>query len=429
MNEIITIKEIDIKNYRLCKHASFKPQKDLSVLIGPNGSGKTTLLKSIQLLNRLMYDDVASYASKEDRIEVDPTIIKVTLDINGKKIIHTSELYIDNDEANNDRIMYSRESWYMKDFTGSRRRVKLPASLFLGHYIHDNFIYPRHFNRSVAHKFDQYRKYYQSEQDFVNMTNKAVRKTLTKVAQFYQNITYYSASQFTNPSLCPISFEVEENEIGRRRHIIREISRQRSGHLKWLKDLYTAHVEASDNYQNFIDIIGKRGLNLVDEIYFQKIQVSNVEHNVRIGGELKTKKVVKNLIIPQIKIQDSILSPSQLSEGTFKVLGLLFYLITDKSSVLLLEEPEVCIHHGLLASLIELIKDYSQEKQIFVSTHSDYILDSLNPSSLYVLQKNQEISISSLRAFLSTTDYNALEEFLYEEGSLGEYWRMGALDH
>jgi predicted ATPase len=135
-------------------------------------------------------------------------------------------------------------------------------------------------------------------------------------------------------------------------------------------------------------------------------------------------------VIPEIKISNSTLSPSQLSEGTFKTLGMLFYLMTGKGSVILLEEPEVCVHHGLLASIIELLKSYSKTKQVIFSTHSDYILDSLDTDSVFRVKKDPSAgtSVLPLKKSLSKEDVSALRNFLATEGSLGEFWRAGNID-
>jgi predicted ATPase len=123
-------------------------------------------------------------------------------------------------------------------------------------------------------------------------------------------------------------------------------------------------------------------------------------------------------------------SPSQLSEGTFKTMGLLYYLLTSKSRLLLIEEPEVCVHHGLLATIVELTKSVSNSKQIVMSTHSDYVLDKLNPEAVFLVRNMgaKGTFATKISKALSKDSYNALKEYLETSGSLGEYWRQGGLD-
>ena len=97
----------------------------------------------------------------------------------------------------------------------------------------------------------------------------------------------------------------------------------------------------------------------------------------------------------------------------------------------MLEEPEVCVHHGLLASIVELIKIYSKKKQIIISTHSDAILDKLGIDNVFSVRRDDKDGtvISNIKKKLSATDLKALRGYLANEGSLGEFWKHGDLEN
>lgn len=65
----------------------------------------------------------------------------------------------------------------------------------------------------------------------------------------------------------------------------------------------------------------------------------------------------------------------QFSDGTLRLLGLLWALL-ESDSVLLLEEPELSLNLGIVSQLAPLISrmQRSRRRQIFVSTHSDALL-------------------------------------------------------
>ena len=66
----------------------------------------------------------------------------------------------------------------------------------------------------------------------------------------------------------------------------------------------------------------------------------------------------------------------QFSDGTLRLLGLLWALL-ESNSVLLLEEPELSLNAGIvsqLAPLISRMQKSSPCQQVFVSTHSDALL-------------------------------------------------------
>lgn len=65
----------------------------------------------------------------------------------------------------------------------------------------------------------------------------------------------------------------------------------------------------------------------------------------------------------------------QFSDGTLRLLGLLWALL-ESESILLLEEPELSLNAGIVSQLATLISKMqrSRRRQIFVSTHSDALL-------------------------------------------------------
>jgi predicted ATPase len=104
-------------------------------------------------------------------------------------------------------------------------------------------------------------------------------------------------------------------------------------------------------------------------------------------------------------------------------------VITEDSTTLLIEEPEVCVHHGLLSSILELVKSYSRHKQMILSTHSDYVLDHVSPENVYrvTFDKSSGTLARHIQKTMTGKEYSALREYLDKEGNLGEYWREGGL--
>lgn len=91
----------------------------------------------------------------------------------------------------------------------------------------------------------------------------------------------------------------------------------------------------------------------------------------------------------------------QLSDGTLRLLGLLWSLL-DGDGVLLLEEPELSLHPGLVAQLPPLIHRLTRSKrrQVFISTHSyDLLKDrGIDAAEILLLQPQKEGSAVVLAA-------------------------------
>lgn len=405
------LEKLRIQNYRSCLDTSIEFQPDLSVLIGPNGSGKTNVLQAIVLLQKIMEEDV--YSRRRGISAPDTSRLTATFRNGDKKAMLYSSVQLDTNEHNADLVVNSRDAWYARDYTGSKKRIQLP--LWAAQHLDSDLRSSYYARRNYYH----YGLFFDKKQ-----ISKTLRTALGRIVATVQGIKYYSASQFTNPSECPVSFEIEK-QAGVARH------RHGRGHERFLCALFRASENPTKSkYDVFFNIVGPDGIGLVDDIHFQQITTSSAEYGVKSGGRVDTRTREKTLVIPQFTIGASTLSPSQLSEGTFKTITLLFYVITEQSNILLIEEPEVCVHHGLLSSIIEIIKSFAKHKQIIISTHSDFVLDRVDPRSVYRVTRNHDsgTQVDSILDSMSADELCALRDYLDTEGNLGEYWRHGGLE-
>jgi hypothetical protein len=342
--------------------------------------------------------------------------------MDGKPLPFTAKLGIDTDENNQDIIITSDEQWNLKTFTGDGKLKNLrlidlisfgdDKNIFTQDMAVRNYYYHRHsrLSKKTLHTF--------------RSLPENARTALFDIFKYAFGMKYYSASQFTNPANCPTSFGIEK-EGSRQRGI------RMGDHSKFLYDLYTQYKDPNNaSYRQYFEVIGPEGIGLLDKIDFKEIPTSSIDYKVKSGGKVREIKREKILVIPQFTIGKNELSPNQLSEGTFKTITLLFYLITETSSLLLIEEPEVCVHHGLLSSIIEMIKTYSRNKQIIVSTHSDFVLDQLEPENVFKVSNEPEkgTKVISIKKSMSSREFNALRKYLDKVGNLGEYWKEGSLE-
>jgi len=406
--EHVKLTKIDIKNYRSCVSTVFEPTSTLSALIGPNGSGKTTVLSAVQLLIKLQASSNYYRRRSADPYSSD-CVISATFKWNGKNVIYKAQISLINNERNEDEIQAATESWVMPTISGNRKQLHIPLGA-----LSDDYRYPgRSFRETLVNHIGNTTGNQETAED--------ATRAIVDISQFISSISYYSASVFTNPSSSPISFEVEGDSMVRRGGI-------GVGHKKFLYDLYTAYREDTEDFKNYCDIIGNNGLNLIDQLTFHAIETSSSIYKVLVGGRITNREKKTNLIVPNFFIYGNALSPSQLSEGTFKTLALIFYIMTNHGSMLLIEEPEVCVHHGLLSSIIELIKLYSHDKQIIISTHSDQLIDHIPLESVFKTTRSEETtSVTSIAKELGSDELRALREYLQNEGGLGQYWKHGEL--
>ena len=340
----------------------------------------------------------------------------------GRKIIFLrADVLYSATETGRDEVLGGEISWNFKNYSGVDEWISLPLGFGLEMYQHlPSGLRTRtsgiHFSRQLQFRFDFPKKLEKQMKYFIRFSQ--------PLHHFFSGISYYSASQFTDPTRCPVSIEIEDERIQRR--ALRPVE-----HAKFLHDLYRLWKSKSREYEEFVGIVGPGGLGLVERIEFRELDLPQSRYEVRVGGKVIREKSQRQLLIPYFHLDGNRLSPNQLSEGTFKTIALLFYLVIDKGSLLLIEEPEVCVHHGLLNSILSLVISYSKSKQIIVSTHSDFVLDMLEPENVFLVRKERRVGtkVKPVTKALSVRDFNALKTYLAETGNLGEFWRHGGLAH
>lgn len=408
------LKSIAIKNYRSCLNTDVDLHPQLSVLIGPNGSGKTNILQAIMLLKKLAFHD--HYLRRFPEARGVSSDIRAVFDLEKRHATLRASVSTHADDSNRDVVEDSAQRW--RFMSSDKRKISLEIPLsFPNDYRNRRFrLYPP----GARPTRGQLTLWNAKELD-----PKAAWafRDLERISQFCAGFRYYGASQFTNPSSCPVSFEIEAD--GRASGPV-----HLSGHAKLLYDIYSARKGASaEKYEQFMDIVGPSGLGLISGLSFREILTSSIDHTVSVGGKIEKRPKRKTLVVPQFRIGRQRLSPNQLSEGTFKTLALLFHVIISESTAVLIEEPEVCVHHGLLASILELIKSYSDQKQIILSTHSDYVLDRVSPDNVFRVTNNKArgTEVNHIPKSMTVKEMNALRRYLDTEGNLGEFWREGGL--
>ena len=405
------LRRVVIENYRSCLRTSIDLDPNLSVLIGPNGSGKTNILHAIMFLNKMAQED--EYVRSQNTITVSSRI-KAAFQHGRARVQLNASVDAYTDESNNEVMLASRQRWSFKAPNGRDASFEIPLA-FAAH-IGSDWTTTRYLLRPLRKGRTRLMKI---PTEISQWTSRA----LSSVSEFCKGIRYYGASQFTNPGSSPVSFEIEEEGKHRRLFRLR-------GHARILYNMYSAKkADSNRRYSQFIDIVGPKGLRLIDDLTFREVATSSIDYSVRVGGRVVVRRRNKLLVIPQFRIGRQKLSPNQLSEGTFKTLALLFHLITADSTALLIEEPEVCVHHGLLSSILEVIKSYSRDKQMILSTHSDYVLDHVKPENVYrvAFEKKTGTVARHIPATMTSKEFSALREYLRLEGNLGEYWREGGL--
>jgi predicted ATPase len=108
----------------------------------------------------------------------------------------------------------------------------------------------------------------------------------------------------------------------------------------------------------------------------------------------------------------------EISFGTRRILRIFASILIDRSSVMLIEQPEDGIHPGLLHKLMPLLEAYSEDAQFVFSSHSTAIFNRLAPDQIRLVDmQNGKTEIRSL----SEEEVTSAERFISEDGPLSDF--------
>jgi len=118
-----------------------------------------------------------------------------------------------------------------------------------------------------------------------------------------------------------------------------------------------------------------------------------------------------------------VIPATRLSDGTLRYLCLLAVLChPTPPPVVCIEEPEIGLHPDMLATVAELLGEASKRTQVFVTTHSDGLVDALTgqPDAVVVCERSDH------GTQLQRLDAGKLKDWL-KRYSLGELWMKGEI--
>jgi len=113
---------------------------------------------------------------------------------------------------------------------------------------------------------------------------------------------------------------------------------------------------------------------------------------------------------------------NRMSDGTLKLLA--YYILLHEKNprqLVFIEEPENGLYHQYLAELAhEMIKNVGSgySKQIFVTTHSPFFVNALQPEQVWVLRKDENGFSTAKRA----SDYEFVKDLVNEGIAMGDLW-------
>jgi len=121
------------------------------------------------------------------------------------------------------------------------------------------------------------------------------------------------------------------------------------------------------------------------------------------------------------KGSDNYFDAFSFSDGTLRFISLATLLLQPSPpDTIIIDEPELGLHPYAISVLASLIKAFSIDKQIIVSTQSVTLLDSFEPEEIIVVDKLKNHSV------FKRLSSNELKDWI-EDYSIGEIWEKNLI--
>lgn len=350
------IESIEIRNYRLFRHAVLGDLPRMSVVVGANGTGKSTLFDVFSFLKESLTQNVASavvrrggYRELVSRGESGPIEILVKFRESGGRLA-TYQLEVAEDggrpvvhrEVLKFRRGQSGQPWHFVDFSRGR-----------GNAITNEAAYGQ------AGVEAQRKEYVLDDPSVLAIKGLGQFKEFRVVAEFRGLIENWHISDFH------IADARSSTEAGYAEHL----STHGDNVAQVAQYLYQNH---RDRFDRVLEVMSERVPG-----------VSRVEAKPTEDGRLVLRFQDGSFKDPFIA--------RYVSDGTIKMFAYLILLYDPQPHPLLaVEEPENQLYPELLAELVEEFRDYARRGgQVFVSTHSPDFLNGARLEEIYWLVKSQ----------------------------------------
>ncbi len=384
------IEALEIKNYRLFRHASFSNLPRMTVVVGANGSGKSTLFDVFSFLKESLTQNVAQAIARRggfrelvSRGEEGPIGITIKFRESGGRLA-TYQLEVACDEGrpvvHREVLKFRRgqkgQPWHFVDFSRGHGTAITNESA----YGQEGAVEER-----SEHVLD--------DPSVLAIKGLGQFKQFRVVSEFRSLIENWHISDFHISDARPSA------EVGYAEHL----STRGDNVAQVAQFLYENHRERFDH---MLKVMAQRVPG-----------VSRVEAKPTEDGRLVLRFQDGSFKDPFIA--------RYVSDGTIKMFAYLVLLYDPKPHPLLaIEEPENQLYPELLHELVEEFRDYAvRGGQVFVSTHSPEFLNGAKLDEIYWLVKRK--GFTEVRR----ASDNALLRNLVAEGDLpGALWKQGLFE-
>jgi len=400
---------IEIKNFRSCEGVQIRLGEPVVALLGKNGAGKTNVLHAIQLVADLCVGEAESAFNLHPRDHSKPTSFTLKFTIGSRayeyrtrrsSVPSIGQIFEESLTKDNSSLFSRTGEETQAPFAG------LPQGVRLG-------------TRAAT---------LPTLLQILPKDHPAAAE-LRPVADYLGAVRYYSLLQgfqehFVGPQRAASGDQWSDSspfiELARYEAWKTELSQGRARRSVQMRLLHLFLTDKS-SFDELKTLLGDNGLGLLSDVRIEQVlrRARPLAEKADKSDEgIETAYAISFVPGAGLAGAGRQFRYSGLSAGTWRILQLLTYLVFDKNSCMLLEQPEDSIHPGLLAKVVDILRTYSGRTQLICTTHSPRVMNLVGPSGIrLVTSANGSTTVEAL----SNDRLRLAEGYLQDEGTLAEF--------
>lgn len=383
------IEGLKVKNYRALRDLELKDIKPYTVFLGPNGSGKSTIFDVFAFLSECFQSGLKGAWGKRGKCkelktrgvgEEEPIVIELKYREAADKSLITYHVAIQEGERGNPIVSEEWLQW--------RRAERGKPFKFLDFQNGKGIV----ISGENPDENDERIEESLASPDMFAVSTLGQFAKHPRVSALRQFITSWSMSY------------ISVNEI----RTIHEAGPQEN------------LSPSGDNLANVIQHLSENDPDKLKEI-MQRLskwipRLDSVDSEYMSDGTLC-------LMFKDVPFNEPVIA-KYVSDGTLRLLAYLVLLYSSSSAQLIgIEEPENQLHPRLLEVLAEEFRRGAAKTQIFVTTHSPYFVNALEPDEVRVLYRDENGFTHAMRV----SEMPEAMAFLREGAKIGSLWMEGVL--
>lgn len=420
----MSIKSIEIKNFKTIKDSKIEFKRNLSAIYGPNGTGKTAIIEVLDIMKSYFVNPFMKYETLEKKILKGMSIGEKNLIID---IIFSIDefdykILVEFNKYTDDSLYVSREELSFKE-TNSKRKFKDIVKIVNN----ENLLSPEiYIENSTKNNFDILEKSILSQieggakrfiNDFANLSS--YLSLIIKYANIKDNEKVSIPEKL---SLVMTHFsKIEKIFLDM---VIITLEEQALYNLNLLipMNIHTNKVHGTLGV-NYRDSIGNIYTEKEAEILEETVkEINSIFSTIIPNSKLSTERKITSLEGEELKVGVNIyveregrkLLLDQESTGVIKLVSLLsiiLYYIKDKNATVAIDEFDIHIFEYLLALFLEKVALYAKGQLIFTA-HNLLPMEKLDKESIIISTKDEKKGVSYVYLKGASVTTNLRQKYL-----------------